>query len=97
MLPDEVSADYKGDLKGNQTRKNRLTLRGAVVWNCESGDRIKGRDGTCILAVGSLAGADSWSITNVAAFLILHCRRGCLLFTILNSRSKFPIFNSNCG
>jgi len=42
MLPDEVSADYKGDLKGNQTRKNRLTLRGAVVWNCESGDRIKG-------------------------------------------------------
>jgi len=54
---------------GNQTRKNRLTLRGGSgVWNRESGDRIKGCDGACIHAVGSLAGADGWSITNVAAF-----------------------------
>ncbi len=34
----------------------------------ESGDRIKGCDGACVHAVGSLAGADGWSITNVAAF-----------------------------
>jgi len=56
---------------GNQTRKNRLTLRGgAGVWHRESGDRIKGCDGTWIHAVGSLAGADGWNITNVAAFPI---------------------------
>jgi hypothetical protein len=46
-------------------------LRGeAGVWDRESGDRIKGCDGACIHAVGSLAGADSWSITKVAAFSI---------------------------
>jgi len=56
---------------GNQTRKNRLTLRGgAGVWDRESGDRIKGCDGTWIHATGSLAGADGWNITNVAAFPI---------------------------
>jgi len=46
------------------------SARGTVgVWNCESGDYIKGCDGACIHAIGSLAGADGWSITNVAAFL----------------------------
>ena len=60
-----------GDLRSDQTRKNRLTLRGAVgVWNCESSDYIKGCDGTCIHAIGSLAGAGGWSLTNVAAFSI---------------------------
>jgi hypothetical protein len=58
-------------LKSNQTRKNRLILRGTVgVWNCESSDYIKGCDGACILAVGFLAGAGGWSVTNVAAFSI---------------------------
>jgi hypothetical protein len=57
----------------DQTRKNRLFLRGAVgVWNCKSSDRIKGCDGARIHAVGSLAGANGWSITNVAAFSIFH-------------------------
>jgi len=70
-------------MKGNQTRKNRLFLRGAVgVWNCESGDRIKGCDGTCLHAIGSLAGAGGWSITNVAAFSIFpdtnHCAQAHL-------------------
>jgi len=51
--------------------KTGLTLRGeAGVWDRESGDRIKGCDGTWIHAVGSLAGADGWNITNVAAFPI---------------------------
>jgi hypothetical protein len=36
----------------------------------ESGDRIKGCDGTWIHAVGSIAGADGWNVTNVAAFPI---------------------------
>jgi len=38
----------------------------------ESGDRIKGCDGACIHAVGSLAGAGGWSITKVAAFPIFR-------------------------
>ena len=60
-----------GQPEDGQTRKNRLTLRGAVgVWHCESSDRIEGCDGACIHAAGSLAGAGSWSITNVAAFLV---------------------------
>ena len=59
----------RGNLRSNQTRKNRLTLRGAVgVWNCESSDYIEGCDGTCIHVVGSLAGAGDWGITNVTAF-----------------------------
>jgi hypothetical protein len=38
--------------------KKPTALREAVgVWDRESGDRIKGCDGTCIHAVGSLAGA----------------------------------------
>jgi hypothetical protein len=37
----------------------------------ESGDYIKGCDGTWIHAIGSLAGADGWNITNVAAFTFL--------------------------
>ena len=41
-------------------------------------DRIKGCDGACIHAVDSLAGADGWSITNVAAFPI--SRDPALLF-----------------
>src|SRR5215471_11476986 len=48
------------------------SARGTVgVWNCESGDYIKGCDGTCIHAVSSLAGADGWNITNVAAFFFV--------------------------
>src|SRR5690348_12414644 len=67
----------------NQTRKNRLTLRGAVgVWNCESSDRIKGCDGACIHAVGFLAGAGGWSITNVAAFSISYAISETLLFFV---------------
>jgi hypothetical protein len=81
------------DLNGIQTRKNRLTLRGAVgVWNCESGDRIKGCDGTCIRAVDSLAGVGGWSITNVAAFSI--CRRNPSETGLF---SPSLVFNINCG
>jgi hypothetical protein len=32
----------------------------------------RGCDGACIHAMGSLAGADGWSITNVAAFSIVR-------------------------
>jgi len=40
--------------------KKPTILRGVVgVWNCESGDRIKGRDGACFHAVGFFAGASS--------------------------------------
>jgi hypothetical protein len=71
MLIQTVETYRHGALTGNQTRKNRLVLRGAVgVWICESSDRIKGCDGACIHAVSSLAGADGWSVTNVAAFPI---------------------------
>jgi hypothetical protein len=63
----------QGNPEGNQTRKNRLILRGTVgVWNCESSDYIKGCDGACIHAVGFLAGAGGWNITNVAAFTIFQ-------------------------
>jgi hypothetical protein len=49
--------------------KKPTALRGEVgVWDRESGDRIKGCDGACIHAEGSLAGAGGWSITNVTAF-----------------------------
>ena len=49
--------------------KKPTALRGAVgVWDRESGGRIKGCDGACFHAINSLAGADSWSITNVTAF-----------------------------
>ena len=52
--------------------KKPTALRGVVgVWDRESGDRIKGCDGACIHAVGSLAGAGGWSITNVTAFYYL--------------------------
>jgi hypothetical protein len=76
-----------GNRKSNQTRKNRLILRGAVgVWNCESSDRIKGCDGACIHAVGFLAGAGGWSITNVAAFTFSKSRKrdspSCRLSTL---------------
>src|SRR5215469_17665163 len=48
----------RGDSPKGQTRKNRLTLRGVVgVWNCESSDCIKGRDGARIHATNFLAGA----------------------------------------
>jgi hypothetical protein len=51
----------QGNLLGNQTRKNRLTLRGAVgVWDCESSDYIRGRDGACLHVVGFLA--RSWRL-----------------------------------
>jgi hypothetical protein len=53
----------------------RLLRGGAGVWDRESGDRIKGCDGACIHAVGSLAGAMGWSITNVAAFPIFRRAR----------------------
>jgi SAM-dependent methyltransferase len=44
--------------KSNQTRKNRLLLRGRVgVWNCESSDCIRGCDGARIHAASSLARA----------------------------------------
>jgi len=49
--------------------KKPTALRGVVgVWDRESGDRIKGCDGACVHAEGSLAGAGGWSITNVTAF-----------------------------
>ncbi len=51
-------------------KTGRLLRGGAGVWDRESGDRIKGCDGTWIHAVGSLAGAGGWNITNVAAFPI---------------------------
>ena len=45
------------DSENRQTRKNRLQCEmSAGVWNCESSDRIKGCDGTCIHAGDSLAG-----------------------------------------
>ena len=50
--------------------KKPTALRGVVgVWDRESGDRIKGCDGACVHAEGSLAGAGGWSITNVTAFI----------------------------
>src|SRR5215470_15486389 len=64
-----VSPKRKAELR--VWRGMLLTQRGAVgVWNCESSDYIEGCDGTCIHAVGFLAGAGGWSITNVAAFPI---------------------------
>ena len=48
------------------------------VRDCESSDRIKGCDGTCIRAVDSLAGVGGWSITNVTAFTISSCQRSAI-------------------
>ena len=78
-----------GNLKSIRTRKNRLLLRGAVgVWNRESGDYIKGCDGAGIHAVGSLAGAGGWSITNVAAFSFVRSRT-CASLTGLHADGQF--------
>jgi hypothetical protein len=72
--------------------KNRLILRGAVgVWNCESSDYIKGCDGACIQAVGFLAGADGWNITNVAAFSIFRANLDVLPELLRR------LFNKACG
>lgn len=72
----------------------------------ESGDRIKGCDGTWIHALGSLAGAHGWNITNVAAlpisrpiYALLRCN--CPAWTG-DSTCEFSvwynlIFNMNCG
>jgi hypothetical protein len=81
--------------------KKPTALRGEVgVWDRESGDRIKGCDGACIHAEGSLAGVGGWSITNVTAFTF------CCLPVVLSAiNSSFwlspqivpvPIFNKNC-
>jgi hypothetical protein len=60
-----------GQLVEPPNPKKPTALRGAAgVWDRESGDHIKGCDGACIHAIGSLAGADGWGITNVAAFPI---------------------------
>ena len=69
--------------------KKPTVLRGAVgVWNCESSDRIKGCDGACIHAVGSLAGADGWSVTNVAAFTFSPT--GLTAASLLSQKSLSP-------
>jgi Fis family transcriptional regulator len=45
-----------GQLAGPPNLKKPTTLRGVVgVWNCESSDYIRGRDGACLHAVGFLA------------------------------------------
>jgi hypothetical protein len=47
-----------GQLAGPPNPKKPTTLRGVVgVWNCESSDYIRGRDGACFHAVGFFAGA----------------------------------------
>ena len=38
-------------------KKPTNSARSSWVWNRENGDRIKGCDGACVHAVGSLAGA----------------------------------------
>ncbi len=91
-------------------KKPNVVLRGAVgVWNCESSDPIKGCDGACIHAVGSLAGADGWSVTNVAAFPISGMQVSPLprvfplpMEKIFVSRldsalALFAVSNTNCG
>jgi hypothetical protein len=61
----------RGNPSGDRTRKNQQALRGvAGVRNCESSDCIRGCDGACSRAVGSLAGVGGWGITNVAALPI---------------------------
>ena len=63
MISSEGQPDEQPDLK------KPTALRGVVgVWDRESGDRIKGCDGACVHAEGSLAGAGGWSVTNVTAF-----------------------------
>jgi len=43
---------------GQPNPKKPTTLRGVVgVWNCESSDYIRGRDGACLHAVGFFAEA----------------------------------------
>jgi hypothetical protein len=62
---------------GPPNLKKPTALRGGVgVWDCESGDRIKGCDGACLLAIGFFAGVGSWSVTNVAAFFFCVRRGG---------------------
>src|SRR5258705_11751234 len=44
-----------GQLAGRPNLKKPTALRGVVgVWNCESSDYIRGRDGACFHAVGFL-------------------------------------------
>jgi hypothetical protein len=55
-------------------------------WNRESRDCIKGCGGTWIHAVGSLAGADGWNLTNVAAFPISSAIYGTCQSRIFQGR-----------
>ena len=49
-----------GQPTGTPNLKKPTALRGVVgVWNCESGDRIRGRDGACFHVVGFFAEASS--------------------------------------
>ena len=68
--------------------KKPTTLRGVVgVWNCESGDCIRGRDGACFHAVGFLVRSERLEgITNVTAFSF--CARSPSLDCPLVVRSK---------
>jgi hypothetical protein len=64
------------------------------VWNCESSDRIKGCDGAGIHAIGSLAGANGWSLTKVAAFSIFQGKDLPVPFSILLGRRPA---NADCS
>src|SRR5439155_20138950 len=62
-----------GQLVGQPNPKKPTALRGVVgVWDCESSDYIRGRDGACLHAVGFLVGASGYSISFYPAFSFLR-------------------------
>jgi hypothetical protein len=72
-----------GQLAGPPNLKKPTTLRGVVgVWNCESSDYIRGRDGACLHAVGFLARSQRLEHNQCHGLFL-----ACLPFSSFNSLS----------
>src|ERR1700687_900491 len=76
-----------GQPAGPPNLKKPTTLRGVVgVWNCESSDYIRGRDGACLHAVGFLARSER-----------LEHNQGHGLFRSFLRFSSLKILPRSCG
>src|SRR6266481_431156 len=72
-----------GQPTGPPNLKKPTTLRGVVgVWNCESSDYIRGRDGACFHAVGFLVRSERLEHNQCHGLFLsflksssLHCKR----------------------
>jgi hypothetical protein len=98
-----------GQPAGPPNLKKPTTLRGVVgVWNCESGDRIRGRDGACFHAVGFLVRSERLEhnqchglfICNSSSFLDLplgvRLRRSTLVHSVRKKKSRHERTTREC-